>query len=74
VLEQTLVNGGLISFPLSLLHTVVETARPYCWMRLAMVDQSIFDLDFFSFNPRLVDHLFSPPCRFDSIISSLISG
>jgi hypothetical protein len=59
VLEQTLVNDGMISFPLSLLHTVVETAHPYGWMRLAMVHQSIFHLDFFSFNPRLTGHFFS---------------
>jgi hypothetical protein len=37
VLEQTLVNDGMISFPLSLLHTVVETVHPYNWTRLAMV-------------------------------------
>ncbi len=56
MLEQTFVDDGKI--PLSLLHTVVETACPYSWMRLAMVHQSIFHLDLFSFNPRLAAHLF----------------
>jgi len=53
---------------MSLVHTVVETARPYGWSRVAMVHQSIFHLDLFSFNPRLAGHFFSPPSRFDSYI------
>ncbi len=75
VLEQTFVTDGMISFPPSLLHTVVETARPYGWTRLAMVHQSVFHLDLFSFNPRLAGHFFFiPPSRFDLMISSLIFG
>jgi hypothetical protein len=56
--EQTFVDDGIISLLLSLLHIVVETARPYCWARLAMVHQSIFHLDLFSFNPSLAGHFF----------------
>ncbi len=40
MLEQTFVNDGMIPFPSFLLHTIVETARPYGWMRLAIVHQS----------------------------------
>jgi hypothetical protein len=58
MLEQTLVNDGMISFPLSIFHTIVETACPYGWMWLAMAHQSIFNLDLFSFNPRLAGHFF----------------
>jgi hypothetical protein len=74
MLEQTLVNDGMISFPSSLLHTVVETMRPYGWMQLAMVHHSIFHLNLLSFNPRLAGHLFSLPSRFDLMILSLIFG
>ncbi len=49
----------MILLLLSLLHTVVETACPYGWMQLAIVHQSIFHLDLFSFNPRLAGHFFS---------------
>jgi hypothetical protein len=60
VLEQTFVTDGMISFPSTLLHTVVETARPYGWTWLAMVHKSVFHLDLFSFNPRLAGHFFLP--------------
>ncbi len=58
VLEQTFVDDVMIPLLLSLLHTIVETARPYGWMRLGMLHQSIFHLDLFSFNPRLAGHFF----------------
>jgi hypothetical protein len=59
VLEQTFVDDGMIPLLSSLLHTIVETARPYSWTRFVMVHQSIFHLDLFSFNPRLAGHFFS---------------
>jgi len=59
---------------MSLVHTVVETARTYGWSRVAMVHQSIFHLDLFSFNPRMADHFSSPPSRFDLMTSSYIFG
>jgi hypothetical protein len=58
VLAQTFMDEGIIPLLSSVLHTVVEIAHPYGWMRLAMVHQSIFHLDLFSFNPRLAGHLF----------------
>ncbi len=59
---------------MSLVHTVIENARPYIWSRVVMVYQSIFHLDLFSFNPRLADHFSSPPSRFDSMTWSYILG
>jgi hypothetical protein len=72
VLERTFADDRMI--PSSLVHTVVETACPYGWLRLAMVHQSIFHLDLFSFNPRLASHYFSLASRFDSMTSSYIFG
>ena len=59
MLEQTFVDDGMIPLLSSLLHTIVETARLYGLTCLAMVHQSIFHLDLFSFNPRLAGHFFS---------------
>jgi hypothetical protein len=58
VLEQTFVDDGMIPLLSSLLHTVIETVHLYGWMQLAMVHQSIFHLDLFSFNPRMAGHFF----------------